>query len=76
MDRPPRTDWFRRYSDLNYGVTSHDIFERVFSRLDTGEFLASMHNWGDRFASSLRGKQVVIDGKTLRGSFDQAVIRV
>lgn len=31
-----------------------------------------MHNWVDRFARSLRGKAVAIDGKTLRGSFDQA----
>lgn len=67
-----KIDWFRRYIDLKYGVPSHDTFGRVFSRLDTGEFLASMHDWVDRFATSLRGQGVAIDGKTLRGSFDQA----
>lgn len=67
-----KLDWFRRYIDLEHGVPSHDTFGRVFSRLDTGEFLASMHDWVDRFASSLRGKGVAIDGKTLRGSFDRA----
>ena len=67
-----KIDWFRRYIDLEYGVPSHDTFGRVFSRLDTGEFLASMHDWVDRFANSLRGQGVAIDGKALRGSFDQA----
>ncbi|MCD0459981.1 ISAs1 family transposase [Roseiconus lacunae] len=67
-----KTDWFRRYIDLKHGVPSHDTFGRVFSRLDTGEFLASMHHWIDQFATALRGQGTAIDGKTLRGSFDQA----
>ena len=64
--------WFRRYIKLEYGVPSHDTFGRVFSRLDTGEFLAAMHHWVDQFAGSLRGKGIAIDGKVLRGSFDRA----
>ncbi|MCD0459071.1 ISAs1 family transposase [Roseiconus lacunae] len=67
-----KADWFRRYIDLKHGVPSHDTFGRVFSRLDTGEFLASMHHWIDQFATALRGQGIAIDGKTLRGSFDQA----
>ncbi len=31
-----------------------------------------MHDWVDRFAESLRGQGVAIDGKVLRGSFDKA----
>jgi len=64
--------WFRRYIKLQHGVPSHDTFGRVFSRLDSGEFLAAMHHWVDQFAGSLRGKGVAIDGKVLRGSFDRA----
>jgi predicted transposase YbfD/YdcC len=64
--------WFRRYVGLGKGVPSHDTFGRVFSRLDTGEFLTAMHGWVDAFATSLRGQGVAIDGKTLRGSFDEA----
>lgn len=67
-----KIDWFRRYIKLEYGVPSHDTFGRVFSRLDTGEFLASMHHWVDQFAHSLKGHGVAIDGKVLKGSFDQA----
>ena len=64
--------WFRRYIKLKEGVPSHDTFGRVFSRLDSGEFLAAMHHWVDQFAGSLRGKGIAIDGKVLRGSFDRA----
>ncbi|TWU48734.1 hypothetical protein Poly51_46370 [Rubripirellula tenax] len=64
--------WFRRYIKLENGVPSHDTLGRIFSRLDTGEFLAAMHHWVDQFARSLRGKGIAIDGKVLRGSFDRA----
>jgi predicted transposase YbfD/YdcC len=64
--------WFRRYIRLEHGIPSHDTFGRVFSRLDTGEFLTAMHAWVDTFAGSLRGQGIAIDGKTLRGSFDKA----
>jgi len=67
-----KLDWFRQYIDLPHGVPSHDTFGRVFARLDTGEFLSAMHQWVDQFAGSLRGRGIAIDGKTLRGSFDQA----
>jgi predicted transposase YbfD/YdcC len=64
--------WFRQFIGLEHGVPSHDTFGRVFSRLDTGEFLSAMHAWVDAFAGSLCGQGVAIDGKTLRGSFDRA----
>lgn len=64
--------WFRRYVKLKNGVPSHDTFGRVFSRLDTDEFLTAMHHWVGQFAGSLRGKGLAIDGKVLRGSFDRA----
>lgn len=67
-----KIEWFRRYIALEHGVPSHDTFGRVFGRLDTAEFLTAMHTWIDTFAGSLRGRGVAIDGKTLRGSFDQA----
>jgi predicted transposase YbfD/YdcC len=64
--------WFSRYIDLAEGIPSHDTFGRVFARLNAGEFLAAMHGWVDEFSGSLRGQGVAIDGKTLRGSYDQA----
>lgn len=66
-------EWFERFIPMENGVPSHDTFGRVFSRLDTAEFLTAMHEWVDEFSGSLRGKGIAIDGKTLRGSFDNAV---
>jgi predicted transposase YbfD/YdcC len=65
-------DWFERFILMENGVPSHDTFGRVFARLDTAEFLSAMHAWADEFAGSLRDKGVAIDGKVLRGSFDNA----
>ncbi|WP_186776325.1 transposase family protein [Rubripirellula reticaptiva] len=50
--------WLRRYIKLENGAPSHDTLGRVFSRLDTGEFLTAMHHWVDQFAGSLRDKGV------------------
>ena len=55
--------WFRRYIKLKEGIPSHDTLGRVFSRLDSGEFLAAMHHWVDQFAGTLRGKGIAIDGQ-------------
>ena len=66
-----KLEWFRKYIDLEHGVPSHDTFGRVFSRLDTSEFLSAMHSWVDSFVESLRGKGIAIDGKALRGSIDR-----
>jgi predicted transposase YbfD/YdcC len=67
-----RYDWFEQYIAMESGVPSHEPFGRIFARLDTGEFLSAMHGWADEFAGNLRIKGVAIDGKTLRGSFDEA----
>lgn len=67
-----KLDWLRQFLDLEHGIPSHDTFSRVFARLDTNEFLTCLHNWLRSFKLALKEKHVAIDGKTLRGSFDQA----
>lgn len=67
-----KSDWFQQYIAMERGVPSHDTFGRIFARLDTAEFLTAMHDWVDTFAGSLRDRGIAIDGKTLRGSYDQA----
>lgn len=67
-----KLSWFLQFVTLEHGVPSHDTLGRVFSRLDTGEFLTAMSAWADEFAGNLRGRGIAIDGKTLRGSFDRA----
>ena len=67
-----KQSWFLKYISLPNGIPSHDTFSRVFSRLDSAQFLVAMHGWVDQFADCLRGQGVAIDGKVLRGSFDRA----
>lgn len=64
--------WFRQHLPFEQGVPSHDTFSRVFARLDTIEFYAAPESWAHSIARSLKGETVAFDGKTLRGSFDQA----
>ena len=52
-----KLSWFLQFVTLEHGVPSHDTFGRVFSRLDTGEFLSAMFAWVDEFAGNLRGRQ-------------------
>lgn len=64
--------WFRQFLKLPGGIPSHDTFGRVFSRLDTAEFLMCVQNWLRSLSLSLKDQGVAIDGKTLRGAVDAA----
>lgn len=65
--------WFSRFLELPNGIPSHDTFGRVFSLLDTGEFLACLRSWLEALSLAVGGDVIAIDGKTLRGSIDRAV---
>ena len=62
--------WLRQYLELPNGIPSHDTFGRVFARLDPAAFEQCLERWVQTVVHSLRGKQVALDGKTLRGSHD------
>jgi len=64
--------WFRKFLPFELGIPSHDTFSDVFSRLDSVQFYAALQSWTTSIAGSLNGRTVAFDGKTLRGSFDQA----
>ena len=66
-----RTDWLRTFLPLKNGIPSHDTFGRVFSRLDPAKLSACVMQWMDDVGREI-GKHIAIDGKTLRGSFDNA----
>ena len=67
--------WFQRFLDLENGIASHDTFGRVFSLLDTTEFLNCLQAWIEHFQFAMRDQGVAIDGKTIRRSFDRATGR-
>lgn len=63
--------FLKTYFPYKNGIPSHDTFRRVFSLLDPKQFKICFSNWMQGLQNQLRD-HVHIDGKTLRGSFDQA----
>ena len=57
---------------FEFGIPSHEAFSEVFARLDSLQFYAALQSWTTQIAGSLDGEVVAFDGKTLRGSFDNA----
>lgn len=65
--------WFRTFLDLPNGIPSHDTFGKVLAALDPDAFERRIQLWIHALVGShTKGKQIAIDGKTLRRSFDQA----
>jgi predicted transposase YbfD/YdcC len=65
-----KLNFLRRFLELPNGIPSHDTFGRVFAKLDPAALLVCLQNWLSDLRQKLGGKQVAIDGKTLRGSHD------
>ncbi len=53
---------------LPNGVPSADTFERVFKRLDSQAFEQCLHHYGQALLSDLCEKQLILDGKKLKGA--------
>lgn len=62
--------WLRTFLELPGGIPSHDTFERVFRRLDPEELHACFLRWIDSRVEPAAPRQIAIDGKTLRRSFE------
>jgi len=60
---------------LPNGIPSHDTFGRVFAALDPDALEEVLQAFVRDFAGDSAGKQIAIDGKTLRRSFDRAAER-
>lgn len=63
--------WLKTFLDLPNGIPSHDTFGRVFSMLDPDAFRQGFVSWVQSVATELK-QHVVIDGQTLRRTFDRA----
>ena len=64
-------DWLKKVLLLNSGVPSRDTFARILSSLDPKPLKIFLQKWLLLFEEKL-GKQIAIDGKTVRHSFDKA----
>ena len=70
--------FFEKFLSLPSGIPSHDTFGRVFSVLDAKAFQDCFVSWVRELidlsqGKLIPGKTVAIDGKTVRGSHNQAV---
>lgn len=62
--------WLRTFLRLPHGIPSVSTFRRVFAALRPGVLRSVLQRWSGELAGALAGKQINIDGKTLRRSFD------
>jgi DDE_Tnp_1-associated len=65
--------WLQRFLALPNGIPSHDTFRRVLMLIDPGAFERSFLGWVRAVFRPGEGapRQIAIDGKTVRGSFDR-----
>lgn len=66
-----KEEWFSIYLNLKNGIPSHDTFRRLFMILDPEKFLEIFINWVAAVTKNTDLKQICVDGKTLRRSFDK-----
>jgi predicted transposase YbfD/YdcC len=62
--------WLKTFLRLPHGIPSVSTFRRVFAALKPSALLGIMSRWAGELAGTLSGKQIAIDGKTLRRSFE------
>lgn len=65
-------DWLKGFLTLRHGIPSCSTFRRVFARLKPRQLQRALEQWSSDLAGCCAGKQIAIDGKTLRRSFDHA----
>jgi len=63
----------RTFLELPLGIPSHDTFERVFARLDPAAFQNCFLDWIAHIRTKIPGDVIAIDGKTSRGTRDDAI---
>jgi len=62
-----REDWFRKFLELPEGIPDEDTFRRVFERVNPAQLMSSLQQWLSHSSES-GGRQINIDGKTIRCS--------
>lgn len=66
-----KRQWLAKFLDLQNGIPSHDVFNAVFACLKPEQFEACLLSWITSLQEVTGGQVLAIDGKTLRGSYDQ-----
>ena len=68
------------FLELPCGIPSHDTMNRVFRRLNPTQLETVLTNWGKEIVGLLAQKQLIVDGKQLRGTIEadhkQAIVQI
>jgi hypothetical protein len=67
-----KRDWLKKFLALPNGIPSHDTIGRVFSLLDSEQFIRCFLSWVQTIHQVTAGQIVAVDGKTVRASLDRA----
>lgn len=69
-----KNERFASLLELKNGIPSHDTFRRIFCIMDFAKFQKIFIAWTSEVKKKLKikGDQICVDGKTLRGSFSEA----
>ena len=65
-------DWLKTFLRIPHGIPSISTFRRVFAALKPPVLVKLMQRWSGELSGVLAGKQIAIDGKALRRSFEHA----
>lgn len=66
-----KREWLETFLELPNGIPSHDTFERMFARLRPEQVQQCFLNWVQAVFNISDGQLISLDGKTLRGSYQQ-----
>jgi predicted transposase YbfD/YdcC len=66
-----KIEWFKIFLNLKHGIPSHDTFRRLFMILNPDDFSEIFIKWVQAITKDTDLKQICIDGKTLRKSFQK-----
>jgi predicted transposase YbfD/YdcC len=67
-----KKDFLKSFLSLPNGIPSHDVIGNLFSRIDPKVFQSCFLDWVNHLFKLSDGEIIAIDGKTLRGSYDNA----
>ena len=63
--------WFNKKLNLWNGIPSSATFRNVFRLINPEEFLTIFMNWINEIIKNKTGKQIIIDGKAIRGATEK-----
>lgn len=66
-----KIDYLRQFLPYKNGIPSDDTYRRFFRAIDPEKFQELFRSWVESLQSQMQRKQIAIDGKSSRHSFDE-----